>query len=110
MFEPKEFVYSLLRQTGETVYQARPEVIEQFPCITFYIAENMVNMDLDREIGYQEVEVSVDIWATTSQESGALHIQVEGILREADMHLISSTDVPDPTGYSHINAKYKFLY
>jgi thioredoxin-like negative regulator of GroEL len=110
MFEPKEFVYSLLQQTGERVFQARPEVIEEFPCITFYISDNSVNLELARDIAYQEIEVVIDIWANTSQESGSLHIQVEEILREADMTLISSIDVPDPSGYSHINATYKFLY
>jgi hypothetical protein len=106
---PKKTIYSLLQGAEVPVYQARPEVIKEFPCITFQMTDNNVTMDLDKEIGYQNAEVTIDIWTAASSEGGELLATVEGILRAEGYQLTLSLDVPDPEGISHIRSVFKFL-
>lgn len=110
-YEPKSDINALLSTlSGVEVSQERPEKEEQLPWITFSISNNNAKLNLDRGIGYQEVEVTLDILAKESVESGELLKALEGLLRENDMHLTFSRDVPDPDGYSHIATRFNFLY
>ncbi len=111
LYEPKSIIYGLLKDIeGATVYQVRPEAITSFPCITFSISNNNVILDLDKDIGYQNLEVTIDIWSKTSTEGGVLFSTIEGILREEGMKLDFSSDIPDPDGVRHITTRFNFLH
>lgn len=111
MYEPKKDIYTILSGIdGVTVYQARPEVLKEFPCITFSIAENIPEYTLEKEIGYQEIVVVIDIYANTSTESGSLLATlVDGMLEEG-YRMTFCSDVPDPDGYSHITTRFNISY
>jgi hypothetical protein len=114
IFEPKAEVYSILSTvTVEgldiNVYQARPEIIESFPSVTFFISSNVPSYDLSREVGPQDIEVTVDIWAETSSDSGLIFKAVESAMKESDYRLTFSTDVADPDGISHINTVFNLV-
>lgn len=109
MYLPKADLYELLLTTGATVYQVRPKEITVFPCITFQIANNTVNADLNKEIGYQNIDINIDFWAKTSDVCSNLFAMTEEILRGGGYLLSSSLDVPDPEGYYHISARFTLV-
>lgn len=109
MYEPKIDLYDLLSSIeGVSVYQSRPEVIAEFPTITFYVSNNRVNATLDKEIGYQDLVFEIDIWDKTSIGTAELLSDVESTLRESGYLLDFSTDVPDPD-CSHISARFTLV-
>lgn len=111
MYEPKKDIYDILSAIGDTVvYQQRPEVLKEMPCITFYIAENTPTYELESEIGYQSIEVVIDIYGNTSSQTGALLSSVESTMLSNGYRLVFSSDVPDPNGYSHITTRYNLKY
>lgn len=110
MYEPKKDIYEILSGIdGVVVYQQRPEVLKEFPCITFYVAENTPTYELQKVIGYQRIEVVVDIYANTSSQTGELLSTVVGVMLENSMRMVFSSDVPDPNGYSHVTTRFNFL-
>lgn len=110
MYEPKKDIFEILSGIGDAVvYQQRPEVLKEMPCITFYIAENTPTYELEKEIGYQRVEVVIDIYGNTSSQTGDLLSSVESTMRENNWRLVFSNDVPDPNGYSHITTRYNLI-
>jgi hypothetical protein len=112
MYEPKKDIYTILSNRvidDATVYQTRPEVLKEFPCITFSIAENTPEYTLEKEIGYQEIVVAIDIYAKTSIESGSLLATlVEDMISEG-YRMTFCSDIPDPDGYSHITTRFNLV-
>jgi len=110
MYEPKQNIYDILSGIGDTVvYQQRPEILKEMPCITFYIAENTPTYELGKEIGYQRIEVVIDIYDNTSSGTGALLSSVVDTMLENNYRLVFSSDVPDPNGYSHITTRFNLI-
>lgn len=110
MYEPKKDIYTILSDIeGVVVYQNRPEVLKEFPCITFRIAENIPEYVLDKDIGYQEIVVAIDIFSETSKESGSLLATLVEDMLEEGYRLTFSMDVDDPDGYSHITTRFNLV-
>jgi hypothetical protein len=109
MLEPKATIYSLLTTVCDTVYQVRPEVLSVFPCITFQISNNTPVYELEKEIGYQDIDTMIDIWDTTSSGTGKLLVDVQDMMLDEGYRLTFATDVPDPEGISHISTIFKLL-
>lgn len=110
MVIPNEQVYTILAEAGGVeVYQKRPEVISELPCITYYIADNRVEVDLSKEIGYQEAKVVVDIWSNTSKEGSEILSKIEQAMREQGFMLEFSSDVDDPEMISHITSRFNLI-
>ena len=111
-FEPKETVYTILSSVSDsvTVYQERPEVVKSLPSFTFRVSYNNPIMTVDKSIGYQDVEVIVDIWAETSIESGTLLKALVATMLDNDFVLSFSSDVPDPgpEKISHVTTRFNF--
>jgi len=105
MYKPKEDIYNALSVLEAEVYQARPEVLNTFPCLTFHILDNVPEYTIDKEIGFQEIVVAVDIYARTSEETSGLLEDVEVALRELDYRLTFSMDIPED-GLSHITSRF----
>lgn len=109
MYIPKTDIVTILKQLNAEVYQIRPEVLEVFPCVTYYIADNRPELVLEKEIGYQEIKVVIDIYANTSVEAGDLLTDLEEKMRAEDYRLDYSADVPDPDGYAHITTRFNLI-
>lgn len=120
IIEPKSTIYAKLSEiTSITVdgselpvkvFQERPDeiIVDDFRVITFRISSNVPKYQLDKEIAKQDIQVSIDLWALSSIESGLLLVAVEEKMRELDYLLTFNMDVADPKGYSHITTQFNF--
>lgn len=107
IYEPKKDIYTILSSIeGVTVYQTRPDIIEDLPSITFNIGSNVPEYVLDKEIGMQNIEVIIDIFAKTSAESGALLSTLEETMLENDYRLVFNMDIPEDDLH-HITTRFK---
>lgn len=110
MYQPKTDLFSLLSEIdGVSVYQNKPQINANFPCIVFLVADNKVNGTLDKEIGFQEMIFNIDIYAKTSLESSELLTTLEELLRDNYYRLASSVDLIEQDGYSHIATRFNFI-
>jgi hypothetical protein len=115
LYTPKADVYATLQTLQDNtpdlvIYQVRPEVLTTFPCLTFQISDNSATLELVGDIGEQNIEVTINIYANTSKESGELLIAVEGAMRGEGYKMISSFDVPDEDMISHIVTRFSLVY
>lgn len=102
-------IYNKLSEiTTATVYQSRPEVIENLPAVTFDIQSNVPKYNLDSEIAIQDVTVKIDIWADSSGEAETLLGSVETKMRALKYRLTSNFDVPDPDGICHLATQFTY--
>jgi hypothetical protein len=109
LYEPKKDVYEILNTIdGVTVYQNTPEVFKDLPTIVFYIDSNVPEYLLEKDIGYQDIEIVVDIFAKNSAGSGSLLASLEQVMLENDFRLMMAMDVPDENT-SHITTRFNFL-
>lgn len=110
MYIPSTKVMEILEKLeGVKVYKNRPEKIAELPSVTYYIANNRVEADLGKEIGYQEIEVVVDIWTRTAKEGAGILSDLEESMREEGFMLSFSSDVNDPDGVNHITNRFNFI-
>jgi hypothetical protein len=109
IYEPKADIYTILNAIeGVNVYQSRPDVIAEFPSLTFYIGSNIPEYELEKEIAYQDIEVVIDIYAKTSKESGSLLASLEDTMLENNWRLIYNADVPE-NDVSHITTRFNLV-
>lgn len=109
MYEPKKDVYTILSGIeGVTVYQERPEIIKTLPCITFNIGSNVPEYVLERDIGLQNIEVVIDIWAETSKQSGSLLATLQDTMLENDYRLTFNMDLPEDDLH-HITTRFNLI-
>lgn len=108
MYLPKADVYAALKTIpGVTVRQASQKTEAVIPSITFFIADNSTELDLDNEIARQDILVTVDIWATDSSQADSLLAQAETKMRALGYRLAFVLDVPDPANICHINTRFE---
>lgn len=108
MEEKRKLIYDTLKLAGYLIYQERPETIEVFPCITFYISSNIPSVSLIKEVLIQHVEVVVDIWAVDSATTGAMLREIEAKMRNVNFILTFNTDILDDDGYSHLSTRFTY--
>lgn len=89
-----------------TVRQASQKTEAVIPSITFFIADNNLELDLSNEISRQDILVTVDIWASNSSEADSLLSQAEAKMRELGYRLSFQIDAPDPNPICHINTRF----
>lgn len=109
--EPKKEIYDVLKTlTGVNAYQIRPEILpeNEMPIVTFYVSLNIPRYALDKGIGKQDIEVTIDIWAKNSKDTGSVLIELEDKMREIDYLMSGAIDIPDAEGYSHLSAKFVY--
>ncbi len=107
MLEPKKDIYTILSKVG-TAYQSRPQLIKEVPCIYFYVSNNVPVYVLEKKIGYQNVEVVVDILGNTSAESGSLLTSLVSEMLDNGYRLTFCADIPDDN-YSHITTRFNLV-
>lgn len=112
-YEPKKDITTILKTVSSSVpvTQGRPEVIKDFPSITFEVSDNRPQYTLSKELGPQEIEVIVDIWATTSKESGTILKALLDTMITHNYVLSFSNDVTDPSleKISHVTTRFKYI-
>lgn len=109
MEEPKSAIYTILSGiAGATTYQARAGVTRDMPCFIYQVTGNTPTYTLGKEIGYQEVEVTVDIYAETSKESGSLLATLVDTMISSDYRMVYCSDVSDDN-LSHITTVFNLV-
>ena len=106
MYLPKTDVYNALNALGVTVRQASQKTEAVIPSITFFVADNSVELNLSNEITRQDILVTIDIWASNSSSADTLLAGVETKMRELGYRLSFVMDVPDPQNICHINTRF----
>jgi len=107
MYLPKTDIFAALSTIPNvTVRQASQKTEAVIPSITFFIADNALELDLSNEISRQDILVTVDIWASNSANADSLLTQAETKLRAIGYRLSFMLDVPDPTNICHINTRF----
>lgn len=105
----KKEIYDLLSTLEYTVYQSRPEVLVEFPCVTFMVAQHSIEPTLEREIGYQQILFNVDLFADTASETSSMLAEVENLLRSNDYIMTDCFDLVEPDGRSHLALRFTYL-
>ena len=110
MYLPKHDIYATLATIPNcTVMQGSQNTIVDVPAITFFVSDNAAELDLSNQIAAQQVEVTVDLWASNSAGADSLLSQAETKLRALGYRLSFCTDVPDPNNICHINTRFTGL-
>ena len=107
MYLPKKDVYTALSSIPNvTVRQVSQKTEAVIPSITFFVADNSIELNLDNEIARQDVLVTIDIWASNSSIADGLLTQTEQKMRELGYRLSFVMDVPDPENICHISTRF----
>lgn len=110
MHLPKQEIYQALNTLGYTTVQGAQSVFNEAPAITFRIADNSTNLDLDNEIASQDIVAVVDIFADDSPTASGILSQAEAKMRSIGYRLSYSADVPSPEGaLYHINSRFEAI-
>lgn len=83
------------------VYQVRPEVLEEFPTLTFEVLQERPEYSTDKEIGFQDVSVQIDIYTRSSKDATIVLTELEKLMRQHDYRLTSSINIPETEQYAH---------
>jgi len=107
MYLPKKDIYNLLKQNLNCgVAQTQPTVFNELPFINFEISNNSVELMLNNDIGYQNIEVSIHIWAGDSVTASNLLSNVEELMRNDGYKMTYSADVPNIGDIFHIVTRF----
>jgi hypothetical protein len=109
MNEPKSDIYTILSGiSGATTYQMRPGVMKDIPCYIYQITGNTPTYSLEGEIEYQDISVSIDIYANNSKESGSLLTTLVETMIDSGYRMIYASDIPDDN-LSHIATEFNLV-
>jgi len=107
--DTKATIYDKLSEIANiVVYQQRPEILADLPCVTFYISSNVPLYAVSGEIEHQNIEVTIDIWGNTSSETTLLLAQVVSKMKDLNYLLSFNTDIIDPDDISHLNTRFTY--
>lgn len=101
---------TILKSVSDSVnvFQARPEKETQLPCFVYSVSDQVPVYDHVSEV-YREIELTVDILTKTSKESSSLLESLASVMYNNGYVMISSNDIGDPSGLSHVVAIFNFL-
>ena len=109
MTEPKSIIYNILSNIDNvTIYQTRPDMLEEIPCITFYVGGKTPEYAIEGSIGYQDIDVIIDIYANTSKESGELLVALESEMLDNKYRMTFCSDIPDDD-LSHVTTRFNII-
>ena len=107
MYLPKKDIYDLLKGNLECgVAQTQPTVFNKLPFVNFEVSNNSVELMLDNEIGYQNIEITIHLWAEDSVSASNLLSAVEELLRSKGYRLTYSADVPNIGDIFHVVTRF----
>lgn len=106
MYLPKTDIYTSLKTLDYYVSQAQPDTFNNLPAIIFKVGNNGVNVDLDKTIISQDIEIIIDIWAEDSVSASTVLSQVEELMRNNNYIMSFSSDIPNSGNLYHINCRF----
>ena len=109
MYTPKSDIFNILSTLKYEVSQDSDNVFNTLPVITFSVGNNNVNLDLNNEILYQDIEININIWAETSVMASTMLREVEALMRQHGYKLTFSGDIPQENGIYHISNRFKTI-
>lgn len=107
MYLPKSDIYNSLKKLNYYVSQSQPNIFNNLPAIVFNVGNNSINYDLDNNIGTQDIEVIVDIWAEDSVTASKVLSEVEQTMRLQNYRMSFSGDIPNTGNLYHINCRFQ---
>lgn len=107
MYLPKSDIYNSLKSLNYYVSQSQPSTFNELPAITFSVGNNSINYDLDNNVGTQDIEVIVDIWAEDSVTASKVLSEVEQTMRLQNYRMSFSNDIPNTGNLYHINCRFQ---
>lgn len=107
MYLPKSDVYNSLKSLNYYVSQSQPSTFNELPAIIFSVGNNSITYDLDNNIGTQDIEVIVDIWAEDSVTASKVLSEVEQTMRLQNYRMSFSSDIPNTGNLYHINCRFQ---
>jgi len=110
MYLPKTDIFNILQTLPYNILQTNETVFTELPAITFRVGNNSVNVDLNSDITYQDIDMVIDIWAEDSVTASNILAEVEALMRQHGYNLNFSTDVPnvDKSLY-HISTRFRTI-
>lgn len=110
MYLPKTDIYDLLKILPYFVSQKKPEIFKKLPAITFFVLNNAINSNLDKEIAWQDIAIQIDIWANDSVKASNILKEVTFLMLENNYLLKFSSDVDNPDkSLHHITTRYETI-
>ena len=112
LYTPNTDLYNILTgvDEGTVVYQEMPKILSEFPCITFSVSNNRANVNLDKDIAYQELVATIDIWTLRKKQGSELLSSLEETMRENNYQLDFSSELPaDLNGVRHITTRFNLV-
>lgn len=107
MYLPKSDIYNSLKNLNYYVSQSQPSIFNDLPAIVFNVGNNSIHYDLDNNIGTQEIEVILDIWAEDSVTASKVLSEVEQTMRLQNYRMSFSSDIPNTGNLYHINCRFQ---
>lgn len=110
MYIPNADLYTILStfKSGVTALTERPETIEIVPSVTYRVEDNGIEIDLGKEIAYQNIIVIVDIWASNKKDASEILSALEEDMRDNNYVLNFSSEVSDPR-LAHITTRFNLV-
>ena len=101
----KTTVYAALNTlTGVTVQKSSTPIGLNLPVLSYRVSQNAINPTFDKNIGLQDIEITIDIYAEGS--TSTILANAEEVMRGIDYFLTYTADIPDPEGLEHTNARF----
>lgn len=107
MYLPKSDLYKELKTLNYFTAQTQPAVFKKLPAIIFRVDDNSINTDLSNNIAYQDINVTVDIWAESSVQASKVLDEVEFLMRKNYWKMNNSSDVPNEGNLYHIVSRFE---
>ena len=107
MKEPKSEIYTILSGLG-SAYQMQSGVTRDMPCYIYEVTGNSPIYSMDKKVVYQNIEVTIDIYAENSKGSGVLLTTLVDTMLESNYRMVYSSDISNDK-YSHIATVFNLV-
>ena len=105
----KTTLYNALKTLNADVSPSSDNVFNVLPAVTYRVSQNAPDYDFQKTINLQEVETTIDIYANSSTEASNLLSSVEIKMRDIDLFLNFTADIPNADGLYHISTRFAGL-
>lgn len=92
------------------VFVSFPSSFKELPCASYYEASNVPDSAADDDEYLSEIVFVVDVWASTSEETSELTIEVDTAMKQAGFIREFAADVNNPDStVKHKTTRYRLL-
>lgn len=109
MTNKKTDIRAALKTVIPNVVFDRPKSFKRLPCISHYEINNSPYDMADDTEYLTEVNVMVDVWADTNDETDSLALRVDAALSGAGFIREMSRDVSDPGSIRHKTMRFQYV-